>query len=342
MDGLARRRLALGLAVAVTVVALAAAYWLTRQPAPDDMAMDLALVNTAMETGPVRPLPRAVELNADQVELGRRLFQDVRLSADDSISCASCHALDRYGVDGTRVSRGVQGRQGDVNAPSVYNSGFNFRQFWDGRAASLEEQVGGPVVNPLEMAATWPQVLAKLNRDKALTALARRAYGRAIDEAMVRAAIASFERGLITPDAPFDRYLRGDAAALDEAARQGWQRFRELGCIACHQGMNLGGNMYATLGAMGDYFGGRPTTKADLGLYNLTQRDSDRHKFKVPSLRNVAETAPYFHDGRVGTLDEAVQIMARLQLGVDLGDADRASLVAFLKSLTGLPMGGEP
>lgn len=333
------------LKAAAALLVTAGLAWLLASPWSEDSAApvpELSPLYVAQGVGPVQPLPRTLELNADQVELGRRLFHDVRLSVDDTIACASCHAVDRYGVDGTPRSLGVRGQKGEVNAPTVFNSGFNFRQFWDGRVATLEEQVGGPVENPLEMASSWPQVLAKLELDTALQALAVKAYGRRLDEAMVRSSIAVFERSLITPDAPFDRFLRGEATALDDRARIGWQRFRDLGCIACHQGVNLGGNMYATLGAMGDYFAGRPLDKADLGLYNQTGRESDRHKFKVPGLRNVAETAPYFHDGRVASLEEAVQIMARLQLGLDLAPDDRVSLVAFLNSLTGKLQGSPP
>ncbi|TCJ18003.1 c-type cytochrome [Parasulfuritortus cantonensis] len=342
MAGLTMRaRGALILTLAGAAAGVGGAWWWYHRPAAGEAGVPEPVpVATIVDLSPVQPLPRSVSLDANQVELGRRLFHDVRLSSDDTVSCASCHAVDQYGVDGRRVSLGVRGQAGAVNAPTVYNSGFNFRQFWDGRAATLEDQVGGPVENPVEMASHWPQVLAKLRADATLQELARRAYGRELDEAAVRSAIATFERGLITPDSPFDRYLRGELDALDGPAKQGWQRFRDLGCIACHQGVNLGGNMYATLGAMGDYFGGRVVSQADYGLYNQTGREADRYKFKVPSLRNVAETAPYFHDGRIGTLDEAVQLMAKLQLGLDLEAADRATLVAFLRSLTGTPRGG--
>ncbi|NTV95535.1 MAG: c-type cytochrome [Thiobacillus sp.] len=323
------------LAVVLAGVALSWSLWRYWWTGNEEAPLETVVLNTALDTRPVLPLPGMVELNTDQVELGRRLFHDVRLSIDATVSCASCHAIDRYGVDGKQVSLGVAGKKGEVNAPTVFNSGFNFRQFWDGRAATLEDQVGGPLENPLEMASTWKQALANLKPDTGLQNLSRKAYGREIDEAVVRAAIATFERSLITPDAPFDRYLNGEIVALEADAREGWQLFRDLGCIACHQGMNLGGNMYATLGAMGDYFGSRVPAKADLGLYNRTGRQADRYKFKVPGLRNVAETAPYFHDGRIASLDEAVTVMARLQLGLDLDDGDRAKLVAFLKSLTG-------
>lgn len=298
-----------------------------------------AIAYVVNRDGPVQPLPQSLDLNADQVALGRILFEDVRLSADDTVSCASCHSLRHYGVDGLPVSTGIRGQKGELNAPTVYNSAFNFRQFWDGRAATLEQQVDGPVGNPIEMGSNWPQVLAKLDRDHNLQALSVKAYGQRLDAGVVRSAIATFERSLITPDSSFDRFLSGDATALSPEAATGWLRFKELGCIACHQGINLGGNMYATMGTMGNYFKGRTIRTADLGLYNHTGLEEDKFKFKVPSLRNVADTAPYFHDGRVKTLDAAVVDMAQLQLGLELDEQDKIALVAFLNSLTGVQPG---
>ena len=286
-------------------------------------------------SGPIQPLPARVETNAKKVRLGQRLFFDKRLSRDGSVACASCHSLDHYGVDNRRVAVGIDGHLGNVNAPTVLNSGFNFRQFWDGRAASLEEQVGGPVTNPAEMGARWAEVIPRLQGDGEINALSLDAFGVPINEDVVRSALAEYERSLVTPDAPFDRYLRGDANALSAEAREGWRLFRQIGCASCHQGINIGGNMYATLGVMGNYFEGRAIEPSDLGLFNRTGREQDRYKFKVPSLRNVAETAPYFHDGRIDTLEDAVDVMARTQLGLRLRTEDRQHLVAFLKSLTG-------
>lgn len=283
----------------------------------------------------VVPIPHRVSVPPLRAELGRRLFHDRRLSKDNSVSCASCHPLNKGGMDGARVSMGVAGRTGDVNAPTVLNSGFSFRQFWDGRAADLEEQAAGPVHNPLEMATDWKQVLAKLDQDPALQRLAQSAYGRPLDAEVITSALATFQRTLVTPDSAFDQYLRGDGAALDAEAQAGWGLFRGLGCVACHQGINLGGNMYANLGVMQDFFAGRPAAKADLGRYNVTGREADKHLFKVPTLRNVARTAPYFHDGGVASLEEAVRLMARHQLGLELQPADVQRLVAFLRSLDG-------
>lgn len=320
---------------ALALIGAVAALFLISRPAP--VAVHAAPVSSlaALPSGVVRPLPESVAFDPRQVELGKRLFDDRRLSSDGSVSCATCHVLQKYGTDGLPVSAGVRGRQGEMNAPSVFNCAFNFRQFWDGRADTLEDQIDGPVGNPREMDADWTMVMDRLAQDADLQRLARSAYGRPLDPAVVRSAIAAFERSLVTPDSPFDRYLRGDEKALSAEAVTGWRRFRELGCIACHQGVNLGGNMYATMGVMGDYFNGRSVRKVDLGLYNRTGRDEDKFKFKVPSLRNVAETGPYFHDGRVNSLDQAVADMARYQLGLDLNDADRQALIAFLNSLTG-------
>jgi cytochrome c peroxidase len=288
---------------------------------------------------PVSPIPSASELGLDprKVVLGKRLFQDVRLSQDDTISCASCHRLTHSGEDGRPVAVGIQGRLGALNSPTVFNAGFNFRQFWDGRAGTLEEQAQGPIHNPAEMASNWQEVLAKLGRDAAYVNAFKAIWPVGMTAETISSALAEFQRSLTTPDSRFDRYLRGETAALDGQARRGWDLFRNLGCIACHQGVNLGGNMYASLGVMGDYFAdrGKPVAKEDLGRFNVTGREVDRHVFKVPSLRNVARTAPYFHDGSLPNLEKAVVTMARYQLGVQLSSQDSQDLIAFLNSLDG-------
>lgn len=286
-------------------------------------------------TQALRPLPEPPALQPERVALGARLFSDTRLSADYSQACVSCHRFDLGGADGRPVSVGIFGRMGGVNAPTVFNSGLNFVQFWDGRALTLQEQVAGPLHNPVEMGASWELVLERLNADEAMRRDFSIAYTDGITAANVADAIASFEQSLHTPDSPFDRFLRGDQAALDELAQAGYQRFRDFGCISCHQGALLGGNMFQKFGVLGDYFVGRPQSAADLGRYNVTGRDEDRYVFKVPGLRNVALTAPYFHDGSVASLESAVAIMGRYQLGRDLAPEDVKAIVAFLHSLTG-------
>ena len=295
---------------------------------------------------PIRPLPRVVEVDAAKAALGERLFHDRRLSTDNTVSCASCHDLRRGGVDRLPRSIGIQGREGAVNAPTVFNSRVNFRQFWDGRAADLLEQAGGPVHNPKEMGSNWSEVIAKLNGDARFRRDFLGVYPQGIDAETLSDAIAAFEGSLITPDAPFDRWLRGEEQALSAEAREGYRLFKGYGCTACHQGMGVGGNMYQKFGLFGDYFSDRGADHggaddADMGRYNVTGREEDRHYFKVPSLRNVALTPPYFHDGSTLTLDEAVVIMGRYQLGRELPSRDVERIVAFLHSLTGT-FRGEP
>lgn len=280
------------------------------------------------------PDPAHIRFDARKVALGRLLFHDPRFSADNRVSCASCHDLGTGGVDLRAKSTGVSGRMGGINSPTVYNSGFNFVQFWDGRVSTLEEQVSGPITSPSEFGSDWPTVLAKLNADPALREAFQHAYADGVSVRTVSHAIAEFERSLITPSR-FDRFLRGEADALTAVEKHGYALFRSYGCVACHQGMNIGGNLYQRLGVMRDYFAGRVITHADRGRYNVTHHTEDMHVFKVPGLRNVALTPPYFHDASMPTLDEAVMVMARYQLGVELPQPDRDALVAFLYSLNG-------
>ena len=282
------------------------------------------------------PLPLALSLDSRKVELGGRLFNDPRLSGDGSISCASCHNLDTGGVDRLPRSSGVGGKEGGINAPTVFNSGFNFRQFWDGRAETLEDQIDGPLQNPVEMAGTWPKALAAIAEDPQYAAAFSALYRDGIQSRNVKDAIATFERSLITPNSRFDRFLRGDQTALSEEELAGYDLFKQIGCTSCHQGLHIGGNMYQKLGIMEDYFAVRGhITEVDLGRFNITKREQDRYFFKVPTLRNVAVTPPYLHDGSAATLEEAVQVMTRYQLGKKLKKADEVRIVAFLRTLTG-------
>jgi cytochrome c peroxidase len=270
------------------------------------------------------------------VALGRKLFLDRRLSADDTLSCASCHDFARGGADGRVASLGIHGQVGGVNAPTVMNSGLNFLQFWDGRAPSLEDQVNGPLNNPSEMGSSWPQALSKLAADRAYPAEFSTLFADGVSAENVRRAIASFERTLVAVDSPFDRWLRGETNALKAEEQSGYALFKGVGCIACHQGRNVGGNMFQRFGVFGDYFADRGhVTKADYGRYNVTGNEADRFVFRVPSLRYVGQTAPYFHDGSAATLPQAVQVMAKYQLGRTLTEDQVASIVAFLKSLAG-------
>lgn len=289
-----------------------------------------------------QPIPVALKLDAAKVALGRELFNDARLSSDGTIACVSCHRPDLGGADGRVHSIGVHGAEGGINAPTVYNSAFNFVQFWDGRAATLEAQMDGPVNHPKEMGSSWPAIVRRLGQDEHYRAAFAALYRDEVSVAHIKDAIATFERSLYTPNSRFDRYLRGEPNALNEQETRGYQAFQQYGCVTCHQGINLGGNMYERMGLMADYFGDRGhLTEADYGRYNLTHKEADRYYFRVPSLRNVAQTAPYFHDGSAVQLRDAVAVMAKYQLGREIPDQDADAIVAFLGTLSGAP-GGQP
>ena len=284
----------------------------------------------------IRPLPKVPELNRSQVTLGEKLYHDVRLSKDNSISCNSCHDLAKGGVDGKQFSSGVNGSKGDVNAPTVYNAALNIAQFWDGRAKDLETQADGPPNNPLEMASNWGQISDKLNQDEELKKQVEEVYAEDFSGTNIMHSIAQFERTLITPNSALDRHLKGEDSALSSEAQKGYQLFLDQACATCHVGPALGGQSYEKMGRTGDYFADRGNiTKADNGRFNFTDKEQDRYKFKVPTLRNIALTQPYFHDGTIKELSKAVEMMARYQLGISLSSDQTKQLVAFLDGLTG-------
>jgi cytochrome c peroxidase len=306
------------------------------RPVETTMPIDGGVVAPARSRSqePISPIPLSVDLDGGKVLLGSALFHDPRLSHDDSVSCATCHQLERSGVDGLARSRGINGQQGGRNAPTVFNSGLNFRQFWDGRAATLEDQVDGPIAHPFEMGSNWPEILLKLKSSPDYISSFAEHYNGNLSVQSVKNAIATFERSLNTPNSRFDQYLRGDATALTRAEVDGYLQFKSFGCVSCHQGANVGGNMYQVLGVV-EQPGPSSALLADLARFDVTGDDRDKHVFKVPSLRNVAVTAPYFHDGSVITIDAAVAIMGRYQLGRQLTRPEIDSLVAFLRTLTG-------
>ena len=285
---------------------------------------------------PLKPLPAVPQQDAQRVALGRQLFNETRLSVNDSLSCASCHKLARGGADNKAFSIGFTGLPVAVNTPSVLNASLNFRQFWNGRADSLEAQIGEVVQSPSEMGSNWQHVVQTLSADTAYRTSFANAYPDGVTRDNVQNALASYERTLISANSRFDQYLLGDTQILSREEKYGYQRFKEYGCIACHQGVNIGGNMYQKFGVLGDYFQerGHPT-ESDLGRYLVTGDEEDRHVFKVPSLRNVAVTAPYFHDGSAATLEEAVDVMFKFQLGRIPSAEDKNLIIKFLKTLTG-------
>lgn len=300
----------------------------------------IAIAPFAATAGPIEPIqaiPETLGADPEKAALGKKLFFDVRLSADNSISCAHCHNLDEGGADSLSHSFGVEGREGMINSPTVFNSGLNVTQFWDGRAKSLEDQVDGPVQAHGEMASSWPMVLEKISADSEYRRLFSETYENGVTRANIKHAIAEFERTLLTPDSRFDQYLKGDETAITDEEKEGYRQFKEYGCTACHQGRNVGGNLFQVLGVMGDYFSDhRIENETDYGRFNVTGELKDKYHFKVPSLRLAVLTAPYFHNGRYESLAETIRTMAKYQLGRDIPDEDIRSIIQFLYTLPGV------
>jgi cytochrome c peroxidase len=287
---------------------------------------------------PVRPVALASDIDAAKAALGFSLFHDARLSVDNTVSCATCHALETAGVDNHQYSHGVNDQLGGVNAPTVYNAVYNFVQFWDGRAKTLADQAAGPPLNPVEMASeSFDQIIAKLAADKGFAKAFKAVYPDGLTEANITNAIEEFERTLITPDSRFDKWLRGDDSALTAEELAGYELFKKYDCATCHVGPNLGGQSYELMGLRRHYFADRglELTNEDNGRFKETQAERDRHRFKVPGLRNVEHTWPYYHDGTRETLEEAVRDMGIYQSGVELTEDQVDKITAFLKTLTG-------
>ncbi|MES9862259.1 MAG: cytochrome-c peroxidase [Candidatus Thiodiazotropha sp. LLP2] len=281
---------------------------------------------------PIKPIKPVQNINLGQVELGKKLYFDPRLSKSGFISCNSCHNLSMGGTDNLKTSIGHNWQQGPINAPTVLNSSLNLAQFWDGRAADLKAQAGGPIANPGEMAATHTLAIEVLESMPEYVMEFKAVFGAdkiTIDE--VTQAIAEFEKTLVTPNSDFDKWLLGDKAALNDEELSGYKLFKESGCTACHNGEAVGGNSFQKMGLVEAY----KTSSSAEGLSGVTGKDADRFKFKVPTLRNVEMTYPYFHDGEAETLTEAVDVMGRLQLGRKFSKVENAQIVAFLKTLTG-------
>lgn len=281
---------------------------------------------------PIRVIRPAEGARPELVELGKKLFFDPRLSKSGFISCNSCHNLSLGGSDNLQTSIGHNWQRGPINAPTVLNSSLNLAQFWDGRAKDLKEQAGGPIANPGEMAFTHELAIEVVRSIPQYRAEFGRVFGEApIEIERVKEAIAAFEETLVTPNSRFDRWLEGEAQVLAENELAGYQLFKEAGCVACHNGPAAGGTSFQKMGVIQPYV----TTNPAEGRIGVTHEEIDRFRFKVPTLRNVELTYPYFHDGEAETLDEAVAVMGRLQLGRTFTPEERAKIVAFLKTLTG-------
>lgn len=333
---------------ALVILAAVAVVGCTKKETPTPAAEEAATVEEEKpaipEVEPIKPLPSSVDVNMEKVLLGRSLYHDTALSGDGTVSCATCHMLDHGGAEPRKTSTGIRGQIGPINSPTVLNSGYNFVQFWDGRAKDLQEQAAGPVENPIEMGAKWENVVKRLSKNKAYAAAFAKLYEGGVTKDNATDAIAEYEKSLITPSR-FDKYLLGDETAISDAEKKGYATFKEAGCTACHTGIIAGGTMFQKMGLVKDYFAerGTPITDADLGRFNVTKNPADKHFFKVPTLRNVALTSPYLHDGSRATLEETVGVMGKYQLGRELTDAQINSIVTFLKSLTGeLPAHAKP
>jgi cytochrome c peroxidase len=298
-----------------------------RKPAVDPAKLEVFKALPAVMDSVGNPITE------DKVNLGRMLYYDARLSRGQDVSCNSCHALDKYGVDDEALSTGFKGQKGARNSPSVYNAAGHFVQFWDGRAATVEEQAKGPILNPREMAMPGEKrVIAVLRSMPEYVEAFQKTFPGAKDPLTfdnVAQAIGAFERKLVTTSR-WDKFLGGDQAALTDQEKAGLNTFLDTGCQACHSGAFLGGSVFQKMGAVKPY----PDTR-DLGRFDVTKEDADKQVFKVPSLRNVEKTAPYYHDGSVKTLDDAVAKMGDYQLGRSLSPAEVTSIISFLKTLTG-------
>jgi len=290
-----------------------------------------AMVGTCMEgkAEAIQPIPRTISYDRQKAELGKKLFFDPQLSRDGTVACVNCHSPEN-GADTRPVSTGIDGKKGTVNSPSVFNSIFNFRQMWNGSASDLAEQVRMPLHNPIEMAMNEKQVTRYLRENDRYARLFRKVYHREATFADMSDAIAEFEKALITPDSRFDRYLRGEKT-LSSKEIEGYRLFKQFGCITCHNGINIGGNSFQKIGLINQY----NWKEQNPDRYSVTHRERDKNIYKVPSLRNVAITAPYFHDGSARTLEKALKVMAFHNLGFDLTDDEIDRLSAFLKTLTG-------
>ena len=292
---------------------------------------------------PIKPIPEEIEINTEKLMLGRMLFYDPRLSKNNTTSCYSCHNLGVGGDDGRKVFIRIGGEPGIINTPTVFNSDFNFKQFWDGRVNTVEDLIDTHVQSPTYLGSSWPGIVSKLYQHENYPSRFKALYPDGIHHKNIRNALGEFIRSLTTPNSRFDQYLEGDDTALSTLEKRGYALFKSYGCVSCHQGVNVGGGMFRVFGAVNDYFKNRGNiTDVDLGRYNVTGKAADRHVFKVPSLRMAALTQPYLHNGSAATLRDAVDIMFEFQLGRKAPDEDKEAIMLFIKTLVGESMDLSP
>lgn len=317
--------------LALVSIMLATTACSSKQEKPEKQPAEKAITQTRTDE-PIKVILPATVKDPALVELGKKLYFDPRLSKSGFISCNSCHNLSMGGTDNLKTSIGHKWNKGPINAPTVLNSSMNLAQFWDGRAKDLQEQAGGPIANPGEMAFTHELAVAELQTIPGYIEEFKKVFGTdQIDIDKITKAIAAFEETLVTPGSRFDKWLAGDDTAITKEEFQGYELFKSSGCTACHNGPAVGGNSYQKMGVVEPY---RTSNPAE-GRQAVTGKDADRFNFKVPTLRNVELTYPYFHDGEAHTLSQAVEIMGQIQLGKKFSPEDNAKIVAFLKTLTG-------
>lgn len=292
----------------------------------------LSLTSVTRAVEPIQPIEAVKGINTAQAELGKKLFFDPRLSKSGFISCNSCHNLSMGGTDNLKTSIGHHWNEGPINSPTVLNARFNLAQFWDGRAKDLKAQAGGPIENPGEMGSTHQLAVEVVKSISGYQNAFKGAFGSdGVDIDRITTAIAEFEKTLVTPNSRFDQWLKGKKEAITQQEKDGYALFKSSGCIACHNGVAVGGSSYQKMGAIKPY---KTESKAE-GRFGVTGKVEDKLMFKVPTLRNIELTYPYFHDGNAATLTDAVDIMGKIQLGKTFSKDENASIVAFLKTLTG-------
>lgn len=295
-----------------------------------------AETNQTIKREPISPIPQTIEVNKPKAQLGKILFFDTRFSKSGTISCATCHQLEAGGDDNVTMGISSAADKNIINTPTIFNAGYNFRQNWDGAAKTLEDQIEMVMHNTHEFNNTWDNVISRLTMDKNLSKIFKNIYKETITKGNITDAIVEYEKTLITPNSRFDRYLRNENDALTESEIRGYTLFKEYGCISCHQGVNVGGNLFQKFGIFYDYLAERGNIgRPDFGKFNTTNRQMDKFVFKVPSLRNIAVTAPYLHDGSAETLKEVISIMGKTQIGRELTPDEISLIESFLRSLTG-------
>ncbi len=289
------------------------------------------LLNIAYAKKLITPLPQDAKYDLKKAVLGKKLFSDKQLSRDDTISCESCHSLKNGGADNKKFSYGIDGKMGTINSPTVFNSVFNFSQLWSGKVKTLKQQVPLSLFGSSVMDMDEKQAILKLENDNLYVSEFSNIYEDGITLKNIIDAISEFEKALVTPNSKFDQFLRGDMEALTSQEKHGYKLFKSYGCISCHNGVNMGGNLYQKLGILKPY----PNNKNKLGRYDITKNEEDKYYFKVPTLRNIALTAPYLHDGNATTLEDAIEIMLEYQIGRLAKSEDVKDIKSFLNTLTG-------